>query len=245
LTEPAASSTTQSFSQSALSWEFFQDLPAERNAFYQMSRLRRVSKKEIVVMEGALANSVLYIVEGQVIVTRTSAGGKEVALYIHKKGALLGLPGSLLNLPRSITARALTPGIVYEVHSSDFRSLIAKFPVLNERIMLQHYLSLDFIMGLYLSAFSDDAEIRLKKLLARLFSEELLKLKPDKPTDSISLTITQDELACAIGVSRAMISRVLQRMQTEGLIAKSAHKISFLKPEQFLSYLEISSTQSS
>jgi CRP/FNR family transcriptional regulator, cyclic AMP receptor protein len=234
---------TQPPGETALTWDFFNNLPDVRNAFYQISHLRHISKKEILDFEGNISTSVMYLVEGQVIVTRVSNNGKEVVLYIHKKGALMGMLGSLLSLPRHTSFRALTDGIVYDVQNTDFKSLVAKFPVLGERILLQQYLSMDMVTGLYLSACSDEADIRLKKLLARLYSEELLELKPEIPADSVSLTITQEQLACAIGASRSMVNKVLLRMQQEGLIVKSAHKISFLKPDHFLNYLEIAPTQ--
>lgn len=238
--EPVPADLRKSIRQTAISWDFFLDLGAEKNAFCQAARLRKINRKEILFREGDAANSVFYLLEGELIVTRISSGGKEVVLYIHKKGALVGALASLLSLPRSSTDQALTAGIVLEVPNSDFRSLVSKFPKLTERILLQVYGTIDFVTSQHLSAFSDNAEIRLKKLLARLFSEELLKLKDDSAPDSISLRITQDQLACAIGVSREMVSRMLKRMQAEGLINKSAHRIAFLKPGHFLTFLEIS-----
>jgi CRP/FNR family transcriptional regulator, cyclic AMP receptor protein len=225
--------------ETALSWDFFSNLPEERNAFFQIARQRRVNRKEILFREGDPANSVLYIAEGEVIITRVSSGGKEVVLYIHKKGALIGALAAVLGLPRNSTEQSIAPGIVFEAPGNHFKALIARFPKLNERLLLQLYGSLDFVTSARLSAFSDNAEIRLTKLLASLFSEALLESKPDSPPESISLNITQDQLACAIGISREMISRLLSRMQAERLIEKSAHRISFLKPDHFLRYLEI------
>lgn len=237
--EPTTVESIKSAGETALSWDFFANLPEEKEAFMRLARQKKVSRKEVVFSEGDAAASVFYISEGRIIVSRTSSSGKEVVLYIHRKGALMGALAALLDQPRNSKEQAITPGILYEISSRDFRSLVERFPRLNQRLQLQLYGSQDYMTSQYLSAFSDSAEIRLKKLLARLFSEELLKLTPDGRPDSISLYVTQDQLACAIGISREMVSRLLKRLQTEGLLTKTAHKISFLKPEQFLSYLEI------
>ena len=243
MTGQGSADLRSSIRQTAISWDFFLDMPAEKDAFCQVARLRKINRKEILFHEGDIANSVYYLLEGELIVTRISSSGREVVLYIHKKGALIGTLASLLNLPRNSSGQALTAGAVLEVQNSDFKSLVLKYPRMTDRILLQLYGTVDFVTAQHLSAFSDNAEIRLKKLLARLFSEELLKLRDDSAPDSISLSITQDQLACAIGVSREMVSRMLKRMQADGLINKSAHRIAFLNPGHFLTFLEIPSSR--
>ena len=125
------------------------------------------------------------------------------------------------------------------MHTSDFKSLQRKSPVFAQRVNLQLYMDLAFITNLYLSALTDDAETRIKKTLARLFSEELLKSQPEGQHDTITTYITQDYLAASVGVSRERANKLLRQLEQDGLISKSAHHITFLKPEHFLSYLEI------
>jgi CRP-like cAMP-binding protein len=231
--------SAQSVEGAALTWDFFRDLPDEKNAFFQAARKRQIKKRETLFVEGSATNSVFYIAEGKVILTQVSSGGKEIVLYIHKKGALIGVAGSMSGLSRIMTARALTDVTFYELSNTEFKPMIAKNPVINERLVRQLSISLNFMASQYSSAFSEDAETRLTKLLSRLFSEELLNPKHDNNPGSISLMTTLDQLAGAIGASKSMVSRVLQRMQAEGLIEKSSHRITFLKPEHFISNMEI------
>jgi CRP-like cAMP-binding protein len=173
------------------------------------------------------------------MLTRLSRSGREVVLYVHKKGAFVGLPSALAGFPLRMNAQSLTHSIVYETGYNDFKSLMSRFPVLFERVMFQLYVTLGIISEQYLSAFSDDAEIRLKKLLVRLFSDELLRPGVDKRPNGVMLNLTQDQLAAAIGTSRPMVNKILRRMMANGIISISSHKISFLKPDKLLSYLDL------
>jgi len=238
MSEPSMDASIQAADKAISYVDIFENLPDERSAFYRVAKKRRVDRKETLFLEGDVASSVFYILKGLVIVTMLSSNGKEVALYIHKKGALLGVQVLTGNTRRRASAYMLNDGIIYEVQNQDFKSLVARYPVLYDRIMLQMAMSFNFMCTQYLSAFTDDAETRLKKLLARLFSEELLKPLPDSHSDYYSLNVTEHQLASSIGVSRETISKLLGRMQQAGLIDRSAHKISFIKPEHFLNYLE-------
>lgn len=64
-------------------------------------------------------------------------------------------------------------------------------------------------------------------------------MKPVGQHDTISNYITQDYLAASVGISRERTNKLLRQLEQEGLISKSAHHITFLKPDHFLSYLEI------
>lgn len=229
--------------QADISWDFFSNLHVEREAFYSIIRRRELHRKERLFALGDVVNKVFYIVDGKVMLTTTSRNGKEIVVYIHKTGAILGLPGSMANRPRTVNALALTPCTIYEARTSDFKSLLGKYPVLSERVNLQLYIVISFITNLYLSALTDDAETRMKKMLARSFSEELLRTSQEGQRGTISTSLTQDHLAGAIGVSRERANRILHRFEKEGLISVSAHKISFLQPDHFLSYLEIAPLQ--
>jgi CRP/FNR family transcriptional regulator, cyclic AMP receptor protein len=220
-------------------WDFFQDLPAEREAFYKIAQRRHLKRKEHLFCEGDGVDSIFYIAEGEIILSRISSSGKEIFLYIHRKGVFVGLPASMVNMPLRSNAQSLTPCVIYETKINDFKSLITGYPVLNDRVMMQLYITITFMNSQYLSAFTDDADTRLKKLLARLFSEELLQNIYDNQKEPIDLNVTQDHLAASIGVSREMVNRILHRFIVDGLINVSAHKISFLKPAHFLSYLEM------
>lgn len=225
--------------QTVHSWDFFKDLPAEREAFYRIAHLKTFSKKERLFSEGLNATSIFYLVEGGIIVTKVSSGGKEIVLYIHRKGALIGLPSALTGLPRNSSAHPLPLCTVYEASIGDFRLLISRYPALIDRILLQNYGSQSFLTSQYLSAYCDDAETRLKKLLARLFSEQLLNIQQEISYEPIQLHITQDQLASAIGITRSRVNKIMHSLAGRGLITVSSHMITFNNPAYFLNYLEI------
>lgn len=228
-----------SLDQTVHSWDFFKDLPEEREAFYRISHLKTFNKKERLFFEGLNATSVFYLLEGGIIVSKVSSSGKEIVLYIHRKGALIGLPSALTGLPRNSTAHPLPTCTVYEANVSDFRLLISRYPALIDRILLQNYGGQGFLVAQYLSAYCDDAETRLKKLLARLFSEQLLNSQQETIGEPIQLHVTQDQLASAIGITRSRVNKIMHSLAAQGLISISSHMISFNNPAYFLNYLEI------
>jgi len=226
----------------AVSWNFFDGLPEEKRAFFHTARRKYFSRTEILWLQGDAPISVFYVQEGKVSISQYSDLGKEVVFFIHNNGALIGLPDAMANKPRVASAISLTESIVYEIGRKEFYAFIAKYPELTERTSIQLHGTINFILAQLLSALSDSAEIRLKKLLGRLYARELLHMQPGRVPDLISIDIPLNQLAGSIGISRQMISQLLSRMQKEGLLSKSIHKISLLKPEHFLSYLEVTTT---
>jgi CRP-like cAMP-binding protein len=236
--DQSTNSTIQSAEQAAVSWDYFHNLPDERAAFYGIATRRVLRRKERLFMEGDLLNSVYYVLEGELILTRLTSSGKEVVAHIVTKGALLGAWSTMVNWPQKASAQSLTASVVYEARANDFRNLIAEFPLLAERTMLQHRISSDILQAQYMSVFCDSPEIRLIKFIARLYSEQLLSLKYDNVQHTIQLNATQDQLASSVGITRPRVNKILHRLMAEGLINISAHKITFLKPAFFLSHIE-------
>jgi CRP/FNR family transcriptional regulator, cyclic AMP receptor protein len=202
-----------------------------------MAQHRVLGKKEYLYMEGAPVDSIIYVVEGKLLLSLTSIDGREVVVNIGSEGLILGL-ASMAGLPRTSTAQALTPCVTYSTSVSDFRLFVARHPVLYERIIRQLYVSLNYMVYQYQSAFSDDAETRLKKLFAQLFSERLLWGKQAGGDKATVLEITQEQVGASIGISRSMVTRLLRRMKADGLIQMSGRKITLLVPDHFLKFLE-------
>jgi CRP/FNR family transcriptional regulator, cyclic AMP receptor protein len=228
-------------SESGLSTEpatdFFSGLPAERDAFYRIAQHRLLGKKEYLYTEGSPIDSIIYIADGTVLLSLTSIDGRETVINIGSEGLILGL-ASMAGLPRTSSAQAFTPCSVYITSVSDFKLFVASHPVLYDRIIRQLYVSLNYMVYQYLSAFSDDAETRLKKLFSLLFGERLLLGKQTEANKAAVLEITQEQLGASIGISRSMVSRLLRRMKEAGLIQMSGRKIILLTPDYFLKFLE-------
>lgn len=196
-----------------------------------------LGKKEYLYTEGSPVNSIIYVAHGTVLLSLSSIGGREIVISIGNEGLILGL-ASMAGLPRTSNAQAYTPCVVYVASVSDFKLFVANNPVLYDRIIRQLYGSLNYMVYQHLSAFSDDAETRLKKLFAQLFGEHIMQGKQTEVNKDGVLEITQEQVAASIGISRSMVSRLLRRMKKEGLIQMSGRKIMLLKPEDFLKLLE-------
>jgi CRP/FNR family transcriptional regulator, cyclic AMP receptor protein len=220
-----------------LTWDFFENLPGEKAAFYRIAQSKRLRKGERFVFEGETAQTICYIVEGKVIVQRVSSTGKEIILQIHSPGWMMGVGAAVTSMPFPTSAIALTPCVVYKAYIDDFKSLLVKYPVLTDRIMTELYIIVNFMTSQYLSFLTDRAETRVKKLLARLFSQELLRVNDNNRKNSIPLNVTQEQIATTLGISRPTVNIALRHLVSERLIDISAHKISFIKPDHFLDYL--------
>ena len=181
--------------------------------------------------------AVFYTIEGKLAMTRVSRNGKEFILYVHGPGWFMGIGGG--GMRRVFNAQAITPASLLEVSKRDFENLVLAFPVLSLRLAVRNYLTITYLSDQYVSAFSDDAETRLKKLLARMFCEQPANLQSSSSPRAVSLDLSQEQLASAIGVSRTLLNQLLQRLQSDGLIKLTEHKISLVDINRLLSYLEI------
>ena len=180
--------------------------------FESLGTVRSFSKGEIIYRQGDFASTLCYLKKGRVSVFMTSIDGMEKTLNTASKGELLGEGAFFDKKPRVSSARAVTNCEVVMIDEQTLTNLFAKHPklafelleILSNRIRL---LSSQLDSMTFLQA---DARI------ARL----LLQSEKDG-----RVSLTHEEIASAVGVSRVTVSKTLGKFSANGDISTAYRKI--------------------
>lgn len=180
--------------------------------FESLGTVRSFAKGEIIYRQGDLAVTFCYLKKGRVSVFMTSIDGMEKTLNTASKGELLGEGAFFDKKPRVSSARAVTNCEVVMIDEQTLTKLFSKHPklafelleILSNRIRL---LSSQLDSMTFLQA---DARI------ARL----LLQSEKDG-----CVSLTHEEIAAAVGVSRVTVSKTLGKFSANGDISTSYRKI--------------------
>ena len=180
--------------------------------FQSLGTVRSFAKGEIIYRQGDLARTFCYLKKGRVSVFMTSIDGMEKTLNTASKGELLGEGAFFDKKPRVSSARAVTNCEVVMIDEQTLTNLFAKHPklafelleILSNRIRL---LSAQLDSMTFLQA---DARI------ARL----LLQSEKDG-----RVSLTHEEIASAVGVSRVTVSKTLGKFSANGDISTAYRKI--------------------
>jgi CRP/FNR family cyclic AMP-dependent transcriptional regulator len=187
--------------------------PHERAALVARAHIRRFGPGDTIFLMGALHDSMLAVIDGEVRISVPSADGKEIVLAIVRAGEVFGEIAMLDGKPRSADAKALTSCNVAILHRRDVLAVLARNPtawlglveVLCSRLRHtdQHLVEVA-LLGL---------PQRLAKTLLRMF--EAAQARTPNRTE---LRLSQYDLANLVGASRETVNKCLHEWQRAGII---------------------------
>jgi len=210
---------------------FFQEI--DQQLLEQLSpymREQAFSKGSIIFHEGEEGNQIFFIRTGMVCIY-TSNKSKRITLAYLDKGEYFGemalmQPGLL----RSATAEAMTAVKVYSLHRTDFQKLVERdrnlpFLLLNytmERLRKsnQQIYDLTFL----------NVQLRIVRKILEL-GKEFGELKKDGSI-RISVKITHQQLADAVGAARETVSKIINELQEKSFIDIKNKYLIILQAEQ-------------
>jgi CRP-like cAMP-binding protein len=178
-------------------------------------RQRRFPKREHLFSEGDRSDWVAVVLEGRVQNVTLTDDGRRLDLSRSLPGDLLGEMAAIDGLPRSGTAIAMDTVEVLAVPAPAFRDWLLDHP----RVAL---LLLETIVAKVRASDRRRIEFVARDALSRV-SQRLVELAADgapaDPTDgSITVAVSQDELATWVGASREAVSKAMARLRRAGVI---------------------------
>ena len=96
----------------------------ECRTLLQVMHVRRLKDGEVFIEEGAKDNALHLLASGQLMVTKTAAGGDPVKLYTMKPGELAGAMGFVDGIARSVSLHAVGDAVVYSLERDAFEPLV-------------------------------------------------------------------------------------------------------------------------
>lgn len=179
---------------------------------------RTYATDETIFLAGQPCQTVYFIAEGQVRVTRLSPEGRKQVLVVLEPGQAFNTVPPFLPEPISpSSAEAVTPVTLYAVTRDDFLRLMRACPDLTLVVLR------DFAQRLaHLTDLVEDLALHtVRGRLARFLLDQATG-------DAVARRWTQDEIAERLGTVRDMIGRSLRSFADAGLIRVERGRIALL-----------------
>lgn len=172
----------------------------------------------IILRQGEPARILYLIQEGVVKLVRAEANGRQVLVGFRAAGWLLGVAAAILAQPLPVSAETVTVAELRSVHLDQFVHL--QRTDLSVAVWLGQVLAMDlYEQTVRLGELAVlDPRARLVRLLQRLLT--LHPVTRSDGTVQVSLALTHQDLADAIGVSRETMTRLLARLERDGVICR-------------------------
>jgi CRP/FNR family transcriptional regulator, cyclic AMP receptor protein len=193
----------------------FRGLPKATLARIAALGLRRVYEKgALVFMRGDPGDSLCGVVSGRVRISASVPGGKEIFLNIIDPGDCFGEIALLDGQPRTATATAMVRTELIVFRRDQFLALLSTEPQLAAHLIRLLCRRVRWTAQL----MEDSALLSVPARIAkRLLSLARLQ-DADSPGEAIKLTLSQEELAQFLSVSRQVVNQHLQVLKAKGWI---------------------------
>lgn len=174
--------------------------------------LRRLSRGQVLFVEGEPAEQLHVVRAGALKVHLTSAQGGELLLAILGRGHALGELSLLDGGTRSAGATALADTELLAVPAAVVRELLHRDPVALWAVAQGLAVGMRRLTGQHADLVFLDLPRRLAKLLL-----DSAGTGPDP--DVVALPVTQTDLAALLGVTRQSLNRALSGLATRGWVS--------------------------
>lgn len=180
-----------------------------RQHFEQRLQRRALKDNQLILHEGDPCRSLLFVEQGALRVFKSAAHGREITLYRVRRGELciLSMASLLAKTPYTASVAASGATVAWELEGDAFRALHASERPVQELVAGQLHRLLSEVMALV----SEVAFRRVDARLAALILEET-RLAP-------VLETTHERLAQHLGTAREVVSRLLENLRDDGVLA--------------------------
>ncbi len=191
-----------------------------------VARRRTFARGEVVFHEGDPGDALHLIAKGRFAVRVTTRLGERATLAIRGPGEAFGELALINNAPRSATVAALEPGETFSIRQAEFDELRREHPGVNRilvSLLANSVRRMDELIVEALYAGAEKRVLRRLRDLAALYRED---------SQSITIPLTQDDLAGLAGTSRATVNRVLREEEERGTLSLGRGKTTIVDLEE-------------
>jgi CRP/FNR family transcriptional regulator, anaerobic regulatory protein len=180
--------------------------------------VRTFSEGDVILNENAYIRAIPIVTKGIIRVMRSDEDGKEILLYYIKAGesCIMSFLGGIHHETSKVSAIAEEETEILFVPIDKVNLLIKENPEW-----------LDYIFRLYHKRFEELLEV-VNSVAFKKMDERLLNLIKSKCeiTGSRVLDVTHEKLAAELGTARVVVSRLLKKMEHDGLVKLGRNRIS-------------------
>ena len=206
----------------------FCNLPPEAQDFFEANSLSmEYPRGAVMFREGDRSTAIFILCSGRVKVTASSREGRTMILRLAGAGSVLGMSAALSEELYETTVEALESCHVRILRSSALAALLRDYP--QAAMAMARTLA-----GEYRAAFEEARRIALPSSpagrIACLLLDWLGSEKGARKADTITMTLTHDELASMTATTRETVTRTLSRFKKDGVIKTHGVAFTVLQP---------------
>jgi len=182
---------------------------------------KRYKKGDVIFLQGSVLDGLYIINSGKIKIFKYTKEGKEQILYILSDGDFFGELSLLKAEEVSYNAEAMEDVNICMIQKKDFDKTLALNPEISVKILGVIGGRLSKLETLVQSLGTKDIEARISQMLLELADEFGVH---KKNSIEINISLTREDMANFIGVTRETISRKLSHLQDEGVIKLIGNK---------------------
>ena len=190
-------------------------------------KLRPITSKQIIYVEGDEPNHLYYLVKGQVKTYKRFKDGRELSSNLYHDGDFFGYESLCNGEVYADNAATLTESDIIQIPKADF---------------MEYLLNHQAVSKTFITLLSGNVRDKGKQMLQLAYSsvrkrlaEALLQVARkfgDGTSDSCTIRISRDDLAALVGTASETVSRMLADFKDEKLIDKTGNAINIRSIEK-------------
>lgn len=184
------------------------------------AQLRRFERDEVIYHRGDPSRDLHVVLEGSVKLAREDEQGREVLLWVVERGGVFGQQG-VFGTTRPATAIAVTDAKTLQLNGQ----VVARVLERNPRIMFRAFEMIEARVEKLTQALEDVMLLDVPSRVAKYILDS-----EDGRAHVHAMTLTQDELAAAVGSTRVTVNKILADFEHRGLIRVSRRHVDVLAP---------------
>jgi len=199
---------------------------------YASGQIKSFPADTVILNINAYIKSIPIVLSGSIKVIRTDEGGKEILLYYIKPGesCIMSFLAGIHNNTSKVKAIVEEDAEILLIPVNKASEWIKKFPEWS-----------DFIFTLYQKRFEELLEVVNAVAFQKIDARLLHSLKQKSSLfQSKEISISHQQLADELGITREAVSRVLKQMENDNLISLGRNKnytyVTFITKNGFLTW---------
>lgn len=185
--------------------------PAEREQFARIGRRMTIPKGQSIIWEGDESVVVANVVEGAMKLSISTADGREQIVGVVQPADFIGRP---FGAKTGHNVTALTKSSVCVFPRTEFDRFAGDHPTLGQTLLKKTLEDLDRARSWMLLLGRKSAPEKIATFLLDMASRA-----PGSQVDRFNLSLNRQQIADVLGVTIETVSRQLNQLKREGIIA--------------------------
>ena len=190
--------------------------PAAEQRLSEITMTHSYPKGAVLFSEGQAPQGVFIVRSGAVKLSVNSTDGRTLIVRFAESGDVLGLPATLTGKPYSLTAEVIEPAQLQLIARKNFLDFLREHGDVALRVAQQlgetYHAAVDEMRTLGLSHSAEQK-------VAHFILDWTTKHSAENEAAKSKMTLTHEEIAETIGMTRETVTRVLSHFKKSNLIA--------------------------